>query len=129
MARSAINLPIIDAARTFENFVENHNFYRGEKESYLRDIVKMAENMGEIAESIGIVNGTKKIKTVDCFEYFNEETKFLAMEQWTGFHASMVMQHISNDKVPLGAHPIEKALSGKDFYDYAIQRGYNIRIT
>ena len=51
-----------DAARTFENFVENHNFYRGEKESYLRDIVKMAENMGEIAESIGIVNNWDKIQ-------------------------------------------------------------------
>ena len=53
-----------DAAKTFQDFVENHNYYRGEKESYLRDIVKMADHMGEIAESIGIVNNWDKIKSV-----------------------------------------------------------------
>ena len=50
------------------------------------------------------------------------------MEKWTGFHASMVMQHIVSGKVDLGVHPIEKAMQGCDFYDYAIKRGYNIKI-
>ncbi len=50
------------------------------------------------------------------------------MEMWTGFHASMVMQHIANSKVSLGVNPIEKALSGIDFYDYSKQRGYEIEI-
>ena len=50
------------------------------------------------------------------------------MEKWTGFHASMVMQHIMNGKVDLGAHPIEIAMRGTDFYDYAITRGYDIKI-
>ena len=50
------------------------------------------------------------------------------MEQWTGYHASMVMKHIMDGKVDLGAHPIENALSGSAFYDYAIQRGYDLKI-
>ncbi len=80
------------------------------------------------AESTGLINGETKKKRVECIENYNDETEFLAMEQWTGYHASMVMQHIVNGKVPLGAHPIEKALSGADFYDYAKSRGYKIKI-
>jgi len=79
-------------------------------------------------QSIGESNGQKKIKTIDCIELYDEDTGFLAMEKWTGFHASMVMQHIMNDKVGLGAHSIENAMSGSAFYDYAVQRGYDIRI-
>ena len=79
-------------------------------------------------ESIGIVDGDRVRKTVDCVEYFDKKTGFLAMEQWTGYHASMVMQHIMNGKIETGAIPIEKAMSGSDFYKYAINRKYNIRI-
>ena len=61
-------------------------------------------------------------------EFYDKETGFLAMEKWTGFHASMVMQHIIAGKVDLGAHPIENAMQGLDFYNYAIQRGYDIKI-
>ena len=50
------------------------------------------------------------------------------MEQWTGFHASMVMQHIVNGNLGVGAWPIEKALSGKDFFNYAKMSGYKIEI-
>ena len=59
---------------------------------------------------------------------YNEKTGFLAMEMWTGFHAAMVMQHIANSRVRPGAHPIEKALSGIDFYNYSKNRGYGITI-
>ena len=50
------------------------------------------------------------------------------MEMWTGFHASMVMQHIGASKIDLGAYPIELALSGNDFYNYAQTRDYKIEI-
>ena len=79
-------------------------------------------------EATGLLDGKLKTKRVDCVERYNLKTGFLAMEMWTGFHASMVMQHIASSKVPLGAHPIESALSGQDFYDYANTRGYNIEI-
>jgi|TARA_Y100000296_G_scaffold21670_1_gene25676 hypothetical protein len=52
------------AAKTFDDLVENHNYYRGEKESYLRNVIKMADHMGEIAQSIGIVGNWDKIRSV-----------------------------------------------------------------
>ena len=79
-------------------------------------------------QSIGYVKDQKTRKTVECVERYDKNTNFLAMEKWTGFHASMVMQHIMNKKVSLGAHPIENAMKGTDFYDYALQRGYDIKI-
>ncbi len=79
-------------------------------------------------EASGILNGKKTVKQVECIENYNEKTGFLAMEMWTGFHASMVMQHIVNSKVDTGAHPIDKALSGIDFYNYSKERGYKIII-
>ena len=57
-----------------------------------------------------------------------ENTEFLAMEMWTGYHASMVMQHITASKIESGAYPIETALSGSDFYNYALSRNYKIEI-
>ena len=79
-------------------------------------------------EARGLLNGKKVTKTIECIEKYNEQTKFLAMEMWTGFHASMVMQHIGASKIDLGAYPIELALSGNDFYNYALTRDYKIEI-
>ena len=79
-------------------------------------------------EARGLLNGKKVTKTIECIEKYNEQTKFLAMEMWTGFHASMVMQHIGDSKIDLGAYPIELALSGNDFYNYAQTRDYKIEI-
>ena len=70
-------------------------------------------------EATGTLNGKPLTNRVECVEKYNDETGFLAMEMWTGFHASMVMQHIVSSKVPSGAHPIEMALSGKDLHHYA----------
>ena len=79
-------------------------------------------------QATGQLNGKKVTKTIECIEKYNEQTKFLAMEMWTGFHASMVMQHIGASKIDLGAYPIELALSGNDFYNYALTRDYKIEI-
>ena len=79
-------------------------------------------------QATGLLNGKKVTKTIECIEKYNEQTKFLAMEMWTGFHASMVMQHIGASKIDLGAYPIELALSGNDFYNYALSRDYKIEI-
>ena len=79
-------------------------------------------------QSKGTYRGQSKIKTVECIESHDATTGFLAMEKWTGFHASMVMQHIVKGKVGVGAFPIEVALGGDDFYSYATKRGYKIDI-
>ncbi len=91
-------------------------------EDNLKDICVMR------TEAIGILNGQKSTKTIECIEKYNESTEFLAMEMWTGFHASMVMQHIAASKIESGAYPIETALSGNDFYNYALSRNYKIEI-
>tara|TARA_Y100001970_G_scaffold23435_1_gene27564 strand:- start:41900 stop:43057 length:1158 start_codon:yes stop_codon:yes gene_type:complete len=78
--------------------------------------------------AIGLVNGSKKEVTIDAYETYDDKTQLMAMEKWTGWHASIVMQHIANGKISGGAYPIEKALSGKDFYEQAKQRNYKIKI-
>ena len=78
-------------------------------------------------EAIGFIDGNKSKKTIECIEYFDKETGFLAMEKWTGYHASIVMQHIVSGKVKKGVIPIEKAISGSDFYASAAKRNYKIK--
>ena len=92
------------------------------EEDSLKDICIMR------TEATGILNGQKSTKTIECIEKYDEHTEFLAMEMWTGYHASMVMQHIAASKIESGAYPIETALSGNDFYNYALSRNYKIEI-
>ena len=79
-------------------------------------------------KAIGKDSGKVKNVVIDIRESYDEKTKFLAMEKWTGWHASIVMIEILNDNIEFGAIPIEKALSGKVFYDRALKRSYNINI-
>ena len=58
-----------------------------------------------------------------------EKTGFLAMEKWTGWHASIVMIEILNNNIDSGAIPIEKALSGMVFHKRALERSYDIKIS
>ena len=53
----------------------------------------------------------------------------MAMEKWTGWHASIVMQKIMDGSIKTGAHSIEKAMTGTDFYNESIKRGYEIKKT
>ena len=46
-------------------------------------------------------------------EKYDSKTGFMAMEKWTGWHASIVMQKIIDGTIKKGAYPIEKALSGE----------------
>ena len=45
---------------------------------------------------------------------YDKQTDLMAMEKWTGWHASIVMQKIMDGTIKKGAYPIEKALGGKD---------------
>jgi lysine 6-dehydrogenase len=76
----------------------------------------------------GLINGQKEEVVIDAYETYDDKTQLMAMEKWTGWHASIVMQHIANKKISSGAFPIEKALSGKDFYEQAQKRNYKIEI-
>ena len=80
-------------------------------------------------KAIGILDGKKTEVIHDCVETYDSETDLMAMEKWTGWHASIVMQKIMDGSIKPGTHPIEKAISGSVFYDEAIKRGYNIKST
>ena len=79
-------------------------------------------------DSYGIINNERKAFRYEVIEKYDDDTKFMAMEKWTGWHASIVMQKIMDGTIKRGAHPIEKALTGKDFYNEIIKRNYNIKI-
>ena len=79
-------------------------------------------------KTVGSNKGTKCTTEIDIVERYDSETGFLAMEKWTGWHASIVMIEILKGNIPNGAHPIEKAMTGKTFYEQALARSYNIKI-
>ena len=76
----------------------------------------------------GTNNNQNSTTIIDIVEKYDSKTGFLAMEKWTGWHASIVMIEILNGNIKKGALPIEKALSGKTFYEQALLRSYNIKI-
>ena len=78
-------------------------------------------------EAYGILNNESQGVRCEVIEEYDSKSGFMAMEKWTGWHASIVMQKILDGSIPKGAHPIEKALSGLMFYKEAIKRGYNIK--
>ena len=79
-------------------------------------------------EAKGVLNDKATTIEVNCFETYDSETDLMAMEKWTGWHASIVMQHILNKHIGPGAFPIEKAISGRKFCNYAEKRNYNIDV-
>jgi len=79
-------------------------------------------------KAIGTDKGTDKTTVIDMVEKYDSKTGFLAMEKWTGWHASIVMIEILNGNISKGALPIERALSGETFYEQALLRSYNIKV-
>ena len=80
-------------------------------------------------EAYGFKNNIKTGVRYDIIEKYDSKTNLMAMEKWTGWHASIVMQKIIDGSIKPGAHPIEKALTGNDFYNEAVKRGYEIKKT
>ena len=78
--------------------------------------------------TVGLDKGTPKITEIDIVEKYDTNTGFLAMEKWTGWHASIVMIEILEGNIKEGAIPIERAVSGKTFYEKALMRSYNIKV-
>ena len=79
-----------------------------------------------------LCKGTKNEKPIETeiesIEYYDDKIDFTAMEKWTGWHASIMAIQIANRRIMPGAYPVELALSGKDFYNEGIKRGFNIQI-
>lgn len=77
-------------------------------------------------ECTGTSNGKPVTARIDAEEHYDAETGFLAMEKWTGWHASIFLILAAEETIPNGAVSVEKALSGSDFLKEAGKRGYQI---
>ena len=79
-------------------------------------------------KAVGKDKGKAKTVIIDIQDTYDKKTEFLAMEKWTGWHASIVMIEILKGNIGSGAISIENALSGKVFYRRALDRSYDIQI-
>ncbi len=64
---------------------------------------------------------------VDLVHSYDDRLGFTAMEQATGWHAAIMTEAIAMGRIPAGAVPVERALSGSDFVAEAERRGFNVK--
>ncbi len=72
-------------------------------------------------------NGSPASCTLELQKTFDPATGFTAMEQLTGWHASIVAILAAQGKLSKGALPVELALRGKLFDREVIRRGWEIK--
>ncbi len=72
-------------------------------------------------------NGSPASCTLDLQQTYDKETGFTAMEQLTGWHASIVAILAAQGKLPKGALPVELAIRGKMFDKETAKRGWEIK--
>ncbi|MCZ6513369.1 MAG: hypothetical protein O6857_05520, partial [Nitrospinae bacterium] len=65
--------------------------------------------------------------TLDLQQTYDKKTGFTAMEQLTGWHASIIAILGAQGKLPKGALPVELALRGKLFDEETTKRGWEIK--
>jgi lysine 6-dehydrogenase len=76
----------------------------------------------------GLKDGQEMEAQVDLLHFFDEETGFTAMEQGTGWHASILTAAIARGEVQKGVIPVEEAMSGTTFVEHAALRGFNVTV-
>jgi len=64
---------------------------------------------------VGEKNGQPTEVLLDVVDYYDEETKFTAMERTTGWHASIVAIMMAHGETPRGAKPLEIVVPGRSF--------------
>lgn len=72
--------------------------------------------------------GQPKEVQVDLQLRYDEQTGFTAMEQGTGWHASIITAAIAAGELRPGVIPVEKAMSGSDFVGRAALRGFEVHL-
>jgi len=78
-------------------------------------------------QATGRLNGSHASCTLDFLETYDIKTGFTAMEQITGWHASIIAIITAQDKLPKGAVPVELALRGKMFDQEITRRGWELK--
>ncbi len=78
-------------------------------------------------KATGKLNGSYSSCTLDFLETYDTKTGFTAMEQTTGWHASIIAIIAAQGKLPKGAVPVELALRGKMFDQEITRRGWELK--
>jgi len=76
----------------------------------------------------GRKDGREAEAQVELLHYYDESTGFTAMEQGTGWHASILTAAIARGQIAKGVVPVELAMSGSVFVAEAEKRGFKIRL-
>jgi lysine 6-dehydrogenase len=63
---------------------------------------------------------------LEVIDYFDEKTRFTAMERTTGWHASIVAIMMARGEIPRGAKPLEIAVPGRSFVRELRRRGMKL---
>ena len=80
-------------------------------------------------EAKGLKNNVDSTVVVESIEKYDSETRFKAMEKWTGWHASILAIEAAKGSLSRGAVAIENAMTGQDFLKEAEKRNFKISIT
>ncbi|NOZ08815.1 MAG: hypothetical protein GXO91_08080 [FCB group bacterium] len=76
----------------------------------------------------GMERGKAVSIRVEAMENYDPATGFLAMEKWTGWHASIMLIKAVSESLQKGVISVEKALSGTEFLVEAKKRHFDITI-
>lgn len=76
--------------------------------------------------ALGHKDGQQCEAVVQLIDYYDEATKFTAMQRTTGWHMSIVAAMIARGETPLGCLPLELAVPGTAFVRDARKRGFTI---
>ncbi|MCI0417556.1 saccharopine dehydrogenase NADP-binding domain-containing protein [bacterium] len=74
----------------------------------------------------GKKDGKRARATVDLFDYYDESTRFTAMERTTGWHAAIVAGMLARGEIAKGAVPVELAATGHEIMNACRDRGMKI---
>jgi lysine 6-dehydrogenase len=78
---------------------------------------------------LGEKDGKETEVIVDLIDYYDDDTKFTAMERTTGWDASIVAIMMAHEKIKKGAIPVELAVDGSYFISELEKRGIEVQVS
>jgi lysine 6-dehydrogenase len=110
-----INGTRITPRRVLQALFEPNVRFPGEKDVVAIRVKCVGEKKGKRTEVI-----------LDVLDFYDDKTKFTAMERTTGWHASIVAILMAKRETPRGAKPLEIAVSGSSFVKELKRRGFKL---
>lgn len=111
----------IDGSKVIPRKVFHHLFEKQARVDDPRDVCIVR------VRAIGTLHGRRTEALVEVIDYYDEKTKFTAMQRLTGWHMSIVAAMIAKGKIKAGSTPLELAVPGDAFVKEATRRGLKVR--